>query len=135
MTMDGIPLFGLLKGRLQHLTARQKLIAENVANADTPGFTPRDLKPFTVASLNAPATGGVSVVRTNAMHIGSAAVTPSRWKATASPGSETTLDGNSVVLEEEMIRMAEARTNYDAAISLYQKSLGLLRTAARRPGG
>lgn len=135
MTIEGVPLFGLIKGRLQHLSQRQKLIAQNVANADTPGYTPSDLKPFTPAAMNTPTTGGVGMVRTSAMHIGSAPVTPPRWKPVKSPGSETTLDGNSVVLEEEMIRMAEARTNYDAAIGLYQKSLGLLRMAARRPGG
>ena len=48
--------------------------------------------------------------------------------------TETTLDGNSVVLEEEMMKMTDARMNYDAAISFYQKSLGLLRMATRRPG-
>jgi flagellar basal-body rod protein FlgB len=135
MRLDAIPLFGIIKGRLHHLGERQKLIAENVANADTPGFTPRDLKPFTLAGMRAPATGGVGAVRTHAMHIGSAPVRATPWKPVASPDSETTLDGNSVVLEEEMIKMAEARNHYDAAIGLYQKSLGLLRTAARRPGG
>ena len=135
MTLDGIPLFGLLKGRLQHLSERQKVIAENVANADTPGFTPRDLKPFTAAGMRAPVAGGVALARTSAMHIAGSQPHRTPWKPVASPGSETTLDGNSVVLEEEMIRLGEARTHYDAAIGLYQKSLGLLRTAARRPGG
>jgi flagellar basal-body rod protein FlgB len=45
------------------------------------------------------------------------------------------MDGNSVVLEEEMMKMAESRMAYDAAISFYQKSLGMLRLASRRPGG
>jgi flagellar basal-body rod protein FlgB len=48
--------------------------------------------------------------------------------------SETTLDGNSVVLEEEMLKMSDARMSYDAAIGFYQKSLNLLRMAARAPG-
>ena len=50
------------------------------------------------------------------------------------PGSETTLNGNSVVLEEEMIKMSDARMNYDAAIGFYQKSLNILRLAAKPPG-
>lgn len=134
MTLDQIPLFGMIKGRLHHLGQRQKLIAENVANADTPGFTPRDLKPFTIKGMNGPVSGGVGAVRTHAMHIGSSPVTRSPWKPVLSPDSDTTLDGNSVVLEEEMIRLQESRTNYDAAVGFYQKSLGLLRTAARPPG-
>jgi len=49
--------------------------------------------------------------------------------------SETTLDGNQVVLEEEMMKMTQARMDYDAAIGFYQKSLAMLRLAARKPGG
>ena len=56
------------------------------------------------------------------------------WKAQDAPDSETTLDGNQVVLEEQMLKMTEARMNYDAAISFYQKSMNLLRMAARPPG-
>ena len=48
--------------------------------------------------------------------------------------SETTLDGNSVVLEDQMIKMSEARMQYDAAIGFYQKSMALIRMAARPPG-
>jgi flagellar basal-body rod protein FlgB len=44
------------------------------------------------------------------------------------------MDGNGVVLEDEMIKMTDARMNYDAAIGFYQKSLGMLRTAIRAPG-
>ena len=51
------------------------------------------------------------------------------------PDSETTLDGNSVVVEEQMLKMAESRMAYDAAISLYQKSMQMLRLAAKKPGG
>jgi flagellar basal-body rod protein FlgB len=57
-----------------------------------------------------------------------------QYKAVKAPDSETTLNGNSVVLEEEMIKMSDARMNYDAAISFYQKSMNLLRLAARAPG-
>ena len=43
MNVDSIPLFGLLKGKLGYLNQRQRLIAQNVANADTPGYAPTDL--------------------------------------------------------------------------------------------
>ena len=56
------------------------------------------------------------------------------FRSTKAEVSETTLDGNSVSLEEEMMKMTEARMNYDAAISFYQKSMNLLRMAARPPG-
>jgi flagellar basal-body rod protein FlgB len=56
------------------------------------------------------------------------------WRSGGAPDSETTLDGNSVVLEEQMLKMGEARMGYDAAVGFYQKSLGMIRMAARRPG-
>ena len=44
------------------------------------------------------------------------------------------MDGNSVVLEEEMMKLTDARMDYDAAVSFYQKSLDILKLATRRPG-
>ena len=134
MSLVETPLLSLIKGRLHHLGARQKLIAENVANADTAGFTPRDLTAFKPADALRADRVGVGRVATHAMHISQAAPRASGFRAVAAPDSETTLDGNAVVLEEQMMKMAEARTNYDAAIGLYQKSLGLIRMAARAPG-
>ena len=119
MAIDDIPLLSMIKGRLGYLNQRQRLIAENVANSDTPGFTPKDLKPFTFD---------------NPMHLPGSHPARSGWKGAGGPDSEVTLDGNKVVLEDQMIKMTEARMNYDAAVSFYQKSLGLLRTAVRAPG-
>jgi flagellar basal-body rod protein FlgB len=73
-------------------------------------------------------------MRTNAAHLPGTERPATAWTAQSAPDSETTLDGNSVVLEEQMLKMAEARANYDAAVGFYQKSLGMIRMAARRPG-
>ena len=51
-----------------------------------------------------------------------------------SPDSETTLDGNAVVVEEQMMKIAETRMDFETMVGLYQKSLGLLRLASRSPG-
>ncbi|MEJ0064513.1 MAG: flagellar basal body protein [Caulobacteraceae bacterium] len=48
MTLDDVPLFATLKSRLSYLADRQQVISQNVANTDTPGFTPSDMKPFTL---------------------------------------------------------------------------------------
>jgi flagellar basal-body rod protein FlgB len=50
------------------------------------------------------------------------------------PDSETTLDGNAVVLEEQTMRAAETRMQYESSLALYQKGLQLVRMAARPPG-
>jgi flagellar basal-body rod protein FlgB len=138
MAIDQIPLFSMIKGRLGYLSQRERLISENVANADTPGFMPKDLKPFTVQS-GAGARGGATLApaRTDPGHLGLGGQTGSAAQAYGpvdTPDSETTLDGNRVVLEDQMMKMTEARLDYDTAIGFYQKSMDLLRLAARPPG-
>jgi len=132
MNLNEIPLFAMLKGRFGHLNERQRLISQNVANSDTPGFTPSDVKDYSFdAQVKAAATAQAV---TQPGHMTPPSQHHAAYKAVKSKDSETTLDGNSVVLEEEMLKMAEARMNYDAAISFYQKSLGMLRLASRQPG-
>jgi flagellar basal-body rod protein FlgB len=77
----------------------------------------------------------VTVSRTRAGHIDAGAPAGGSGRTLKSPDSEVTLDGNAVVLEEQMIKVAETRMSYDAALGLYQKGLQLMRLAARRPGG
>lgn len=139
MDITDIPLFAMLKSRMGYLTERQRVIAQNVANADTPNYLPQDLKPYSfqthmAAVINPP--GAMSVAVTNPMHIPHTASGPNppRVKTRKSIDTETTLDGNSVVLEDEMLKLTDTRMNYDAAVSFYQKSLNLLKLAAKPPG-
>ena len=135
MDLGGIPLFAMLRSRLGYLSERQRVIAENVSNSDTPGFRPQDLKPFTFESkvnIAMSAAGGPAVTQPG--HMAPPGARRPGVRSTRTHDSETTLDGNSVVLEDEMLKMTEARMNYDAAIGFYQKSLNMLRLAARPPG-
>ena len=133
MAINDLPLFSQIKGRLTWLDERQRVIAENVANADTPGYVGRDLRQPTDVAAALREGGGLRMTRTSAMHIAPAGQA-ARFQAKSAPDSETTLDGNSVVVEEQMLKMAESRMAYDAAIGLYQKSMQMLRMAARAPG-
>jgi len=144
MDLNGIPLFSLLQNKLGYLGERQKVIAQNVANASTPGFTPTDLKPFDKQpGVDGKGSAGVLAQpgRTDAGVSLGQPVAGSRpgqarsYMAESAPDSETTLNGNQVVLEEQMLKMSESRADYDAAIGFYQKSLGLLHLAIRKPGG
>ena len=136
MTLDDIPLFATLKSRLGYLGDRQQVIAQNVANTDTPGFTPSDLKPFTLPG--APGAAGslppITPTLTSPMHMAGTPASRLKSKPVLSPDSETTLDGNSVVLEEEMMRMSQARMDYDTAVSFYTQSMAMIQQAAKRPG-
>ena len=135
MNVTGIPLFNLLKDKLGYLSERQKVIAQNVANADTPGFVSTDLTPFSFAARAK--AHSTSQYVTHPRHMAPPRAVEglrSGFKQVPTPGTETTMDGNSVVLEEEMIKMTDSRIGYEAAISFYQKSMNLIRMAARPPG-
>jgi flagellar basal-body rod protein FlgB len=125
-----------LRTMLGFHNARQRTIAENVANANTPGFTPSDVSQSqferVLAGQGQQATG---LRTTDSRHYGSAGGGMSdRFRPEATPDSETTANGNSVVIEEQMVRANENRMRYETALSLYQKSLNLIRMAARPPG-
>ena len=138
MGFDDIPLFSMLKGKLAYVNQRQRLISENVANADTPGYAPRDLKPFSFEAMLRPRIGLAGLARTSTAHLSGrplasgGGVDP--FRPQTMPDSETRLDGNQVVLEEQMSKMTEARIDYESAIDFYQQSLNLITTAARAPG-
>jgi flagellar basal-body rod protein FlgB len=145
--ISDMPFFSVLKQRLGFVNERQRVLAENVANASTPGYVPRDMDDRAFADIVARAmptsrsgpagpnmAEGVRMATTRAGHI-SGGASGGSTRTVRSPDSETTLDGNAVVLEEQMIKVADARMNYDMALGLYQKGLQLMRLAARRPGG
>lgn len=133
MGVADLPLLNQIKGRMSWLDARQRVIAENVANADTPGYVGRDLKQPADFAAALRTGGGLRMARTSAAHI-SPAGSAARFDPAKAPDSETTLDGNSVVVEEQMLKMAESRMAYDAAIGFYQKSMSMIRLAAKKPG-
>ncbi len=142
MSLNQIPVFHALRNNLHMLTERQKLLAENIANADTPGFTPRDVdeKNFQKA-LGAVVAGrrgkAVAMHVSDARHFRSHGMNNANVTQVAikdAPNSETTLNGNSVVLEEQVSSLADTRMRYNTAIGLYQKSLSLLRLAIKSPG-
>lgn len=139
MDIDAIPLFSVLRSRLGYLTQRETLISQNVANADTPGYAPRDLDGFTFkGAMDAQAGGGAGAMDVVAPEDGHIALKPTSapgaWKPVTAPDSEATLNGNQVVLEDQMMKMNEARMDYDAAVGFYQKSLSLIQLAIRKPG-
>jgi flagellar basal-body rod protein FlgB len=136
-----ISVFQLMKSRMQMLGERQKVIAQNVANVSTPGYVPGDIDQQAFAATlqrmagKSSGPGRTAMVATQAGHMtpnhgpGSPALSVQK-----SPDSETTLDGNAVVVEEQMMKIAETRMDFETMVGLYQKSLGLLRLASRAPG-
>ena len=119
----------LAERRLAWLEARQRVLAQNIANADTPGYRPRDLQPF--ATLLA-RQGGVAMARTDAAHLGPASgggphARPDRLVA------ERARNGNAVALDVQAMKVADTDTAHALATGLHRRYLGLFRTALGRP--
>jgi flagellar basal-body rod protein FlgB len=134
MDLANSSFFGLLRTRLDQLSERQRLISENIANASTPGYRPRDLDTSAFERMVQGDTGGaLQMTRTSAMHLNPAGQTAEANIITRDD-SETTIDGNAVVLEDQMSRAAETRMQFETGIALYQKGLALVRMAIRAPG-
>ena len=101
-----------------------------------PGYRPRDLDTSGFERMLAShAANGATLTmsRTNAGHM-SPGGGGGRVNVVTRDDSETTIDGNAVVLEEQMARAAETRMQFETGIALYQKGLELVRLAARAPG-
>ena len=133
MGISDLPIFAALKGKMNWHQARQKLLAENVANAETPGYRGRDLAQFNFEGMVAKSSMNSVVTRTtHAGHIAINNTGNSSFGAQDLNNFEVTPDGNGVVLEDEMMKVAANQMDYQAATSLYTRSLQLIKTALGR---
>jgi flagellar basal-body rod protein FlgB len=129
MPISDIPILAMLRERLQWHQARQQVLAENVANADTPNYQAKDLAPpnfereLSAASL--------ALTRTDPGHIGSQGGSGGGqdFAADETGKYEITPRGNSVTHEDEMMKVAANQMDFEAAASMYTHSLAMIKLA------
>ena len=109
-----------------HSGARMAVIAENVANADTPGYKAKDLPGF--AEVFASDDGDMRTTRPGHLTAASstAMLMPERGTGNEAP------NGNSVSLEAEMVKSVEARQNHDMALAIYRATSDVIRASLGR---
>ena len=125
-------LMQALKTRMQWHQSRQKLLAENVANSDTPNYRERDLVAPQFRTAGVVATqpvAQVTMASTDGAHIAGTTLSGTKFGTESKGNYEIRPTGNSVNLEEEMMKVASNQMDYQAATALYSRSLGLLKTA------
>jgi flagellar basal-body rod protein FlgB len=125
MDPSEIPLFALADRRLAWIDARQTVLAQNVANADTPGWHSRDLKPF-AATLGA---AGIGLAQTDPGHL---AATQGGATGAAATLSERAPDGNAVALDKELVKVADTDAAHELVNNVTRKYLGMFRIAIGR---
>lgn len=131
MAINDLNVLAALRTKMQWHQERQRLLAENIANADTPNFKPRDLvePSFDRNGVAAGASlGALPMLQTSVNHIKSGGGAD-RFAQDRKAGFQTRPAGNGVNLEEQMQKVAINQMDYAAATSLYSRSLSLLKTA------
>lgn len=112
--MEQVYLFGIASQRTSWLATRQALVAENVANADTPGYKAKDLTSFAevleTTRLNLASSNNTHMASLSRASDGQDVVSETPWDVTHS--------GNSVSLEQEMLKAGEISRAYSLDTSV-----------------
>jgi len=129
MIFDGIDILSSLKTKLAWLNDRQAILSRNIANSSSPGYVPQDLATPDFAAAVAEASRGGFFTTTNPRHMRSRSQGDTAARVIDKPDSQTSPDGNRVVVEEQMMRVAQTQMEYAEATGLYKKVFSLWRTA------
>ena len=133
-----MPLLAALSKKISWLTARQKVVTENVANADTPGFKASDLRPLDfrkeLAEVTHSSSPKLAPTTTDPRHLvgteAAARLDPVVEKTT----TDRDINGNTVSLEDEMMKVSDNASDYQLMTNLYKKQVALIKTAIGRSG-
>ena len=126
-------IFDAISRKMAWLGQRQSVLAQNIANADTPDYVPKDLKNSAFARKLEARQAAMAMVATHASHLsgGSGPSGPARadeQKRTY----EVAPSGNAVVIEEQMIKVGETQMNYQMLSNLYRRHMNMMRAALGR---
>lgn len=115
--------------RLRWLERRQTVLAQNVANADTPRFVARDLSPFSAALAKSQV-----LAATDPRHVRGADSVGDMRAVRERRGADVAPNGNSVSLEDQALRIADTDQAHALAMNLHRRWLSLVRSTLSSRG-
>jgi flagellar basal-body rod protein FlgB len=127
MDSQRIDLFELAERRLAWADQRQAVLAQNIANANTPGYKPHDLKSFAATLSGA---GSVVPARTQPNHLSGTIATTQNEVVDRT--HQQSPDGNAIALDEQLVKVADTETTHALVTTIYRKYLGMFNTALGR---
>lgn len=130
MDFSKIKLFSMMKTKMSHLSERQDVLSQNIANVDTPGYRAKDLKELEFKNM----------VQVESRRLQMRATDPSHQKPKDRSAQDfrteqqrdtyaITPTKNNVVIEEQMMKVAETKLQYDMTTNLYKKMSDMFKTA------
>jgi flagellar basal-body rod protein FlgB len=136
--MDMPPILSGIRRQMETLSDRQRVISQNIANSETPGFKARTVEEPISRTWSAQRRG-ITVARpqvqlTDGMK-GLGAIQPAGAGIVLDKDiSETKPDGNNVTLEDQLLKMGQIQADFTAMTNLYRKQLNMLKTAVGKGG-
>ena len=135
MDLQSLKLFRMAMTKMDWAAQRQKVLSQNVSNADTPDYKPKDLKKLDFKHLLRDEIAPVKVARTNPAHTKGSIPEQDPFRSRSLMKSfEESPDGNEVILEEQMQKVGDTRGEYNTAIQLMQSHMKMLRVALGKGG-
>jgi len=126
---ENLTVLGMARKAMDWVAHRQQVLSENIANADSPGYLPSDLKPLNFKNvLHDTAQPAVLPVQTDPRHIVPKLTDPNVVEVQKTD-YESSPNGNAVILEEQMNKVGDSKAMYEQVTALFQKNVSLLRTA------
>ena len=126
---EKLEIFRMAHAMAVHAGARQAVVAGNMANADTPGYSARDIKPFKEVVETGDAGFVPRVTRPGHLN---APTLPFDIEVFDVRDAQSDPNGNSVSLETEMMKAVDVKRGHDQAVAIYKSSLTVLRAAVGR---
>lgn len=124
---ENLNVFKMSHAMAVHAGRQQAVAAQNVANADTPGYAARELPSF-ASTYRSDATAQQRATRQRHLNGGGGGSTV----LTRDTRQESSPNGNNVSLETEMMKAASAKREHDRALAIYKSGLTILRNALGR---
>ncbi len=136
MTTQDLPLIKATVAKMQWHEQRQKELAKNIANADTPGYQAMDVKPLDFKAMlsNTTSKASLTMAATNSKHLGLGGTSGSSAQHEVKAQKNTygvAPTGNSVSLEEQLMKMNENFTDHRLTTTIYQKNIDLIKAALK----
>ena len=132
MDLSKFPVFRMMAGKMHWLSSRQGVLSQNIANADTPKYESMDLKEVDFAKPEYASQFRVELARTNAAHFQRSGQKADFANDRAQEPYETLPTGNGVVLEEQLMKVAKTKHDYELMTRLYRKHLQMFQIALGR---
>lgn len=127
MSLDDSGILRLMSEKMSYLGQKQSVLAQNVANANTPGYKARTIEAFSFSTALKEAGGDMKA--TDAKHIIPASMAGVNEGTRKMRSFETVPSGNSVELEQQMLDVSQTNIDYQATVSIYSKFMALFKTA------